>query len=303
MILSAFIIFVIALIMPVQTSLNARLSAGVKSSFIAALVSFVVGTAALVLTLLLLGNSLWLPHGIFHTLPWWAWMGGCAGAIGIIVNILLFPKLGSIQTVLLVMFGQVSAGLLTDSFGLFGAAPKPITALRAIGTVVVLLGICLVVIAPKQKANNATQKMLPYQLLGFMGGLSFGFQPSLNGRLGEALGSPLMASTVSFATGALLLVVLVLLIGQHRQQLCQLRSSEAPWWCWLGGLIGVATVWSGAALVGNVGAALLNVLSIFGMLLSSSLIDHLGLFGAMKRHIKWQHIIGLAFVFVGMLII
>lgn len=315
LILFLLIIFVAGLLSPVQTSFNTRVSQGVGSAMVATGISSVVGALCLLVLTLCYQHSLALPEGITATLPWWAWLGGCIGIVGVACNIVLFPKLGSVQTVLFPMVGQLLAGLSLDSFGWFGATLRPITGLHVLGYLLVAVGVCVAVIRKTEQSDLneiSALKKLPYQLLGIFAGYLFGIQPTVNFCLATALGSSLQASFISFATG--IPMVLLIVAGVYAVRACKKRSAQGaavevverrpiPWWAWLGGVIGVIGVWAGASFVAEVGAALFNIMFIFGMQLCSMFIDHFALFGCVRRPITARQIVGMSLVFVGIILL
>jgi transporter family-2 protein len=73
-----------------------------------------------------------------------SWTGGIFGAIYIAISILLVPRLGAATVIALLVAGQMTGSLVFDHFGLFGLPVHPITAPRAIGAVLLLLGAILV---------------------------------------------------------------------------------------------------------------------------------------------------------------
>src|SRR5688572_20542744 len=78
--------------LPIQAGLNTKLGKAVESPVYAALISFVVGTLALLLYVLLTRQSLsW--EGL-KAAPVHVWLGGILGAIYITVVVLAFPQLG-----------------------------------------------------------------------------------------------------------------------------------------------------------------------------------------------------------------
>lgn len=124
------VIFILGLMTPVQTAANSWLRQAVGSPLVASLVSFSVGTLCLVTATLLQKGSLGIAAGVVAELPWWAWLGGICGLYGMTVNILIFPKLGGVQTSLMPMLGQIVMGMLIDSCGWLRAETYPFTCLR-----------------------------------------------------------------------------------------------------------------------------------------------------------------------------
>ena len=125
-----------------QAPLNARLATAVGSSVNAALVSFAVGTIALI------GLAL-----VFHVrpdmaaaraLPWYAWVGGLCGVVFVIAATWGVPRLGVATTITLMVAGQLVLGLVLDHFGAFGAPRQPINLGKLAGVALVIGGVLLV---------------------------------------------------------------------------------------------------------------------------------------------------------------
>ena len=112
-------------------------------------------------------------------------------------NILLFPKLGGVQTVVLPVLGQILMGLTIDNFGLFYSQQTSLTAFRIAGAVLVLLGVVLVSTAKESKAERTNrQKSAPASLwlwraFSVFSGMAVATQTAVNGYLGVAAGSPI----------------------------------------------------------------------------------------------------------------
>lgn len=298
-----YLIFIALLgaLTPVQTSSNAKAQQYLKSPIVASLCSFLVGSVALLFLVFAIDHGLHISSGQIAELPWWAWTGGAAGVIGITANILLFPRLGSTQTVLMPMIGQIIAGFLVDSFGLFGFPVVPVSAVRFIGFIVVLAGVFFVV---TQKEHASYKKsMFGWRLAGIVGGASLAMQPPINSQLVVTLGSSVSAAFISFVTGTILLVLICCAFKQHRQDIGRMFTEKRPLWTWLGGLIGVVFVVAQAYLVRIVSAGLLTILNIFGMLVASVIIDNFGLLGAEKLPVTKRKVFGLSLVLIGIILL
>ena len=138
------------IVTPLQTVVNARLRGTLGTPFRASLVSFTVGLAATTTAALLLGPYPLVPESALHG-PWWMWFAGLFGVIFMTGNILLLPRLGSLQTVLMPVLGQITMGLLIDQFGWLGNPRHPMTMARAAGLVLAVLGVLLAVAAADAK--------------------------------------------------------------------------------------------------------------------------------------------------------
>ncbi len=295
------IIFLLGALSPVQTSSNSKAKEYLYSPVAASLCSFIVGTAALVILTLITEHSLAVSADQVRGLPWWAWAGGAAGAIGITANILLFPKLGAMQTVLMPMLGQIITGFVVDSFGLFLSPVYPVSALRFLGFAVVLVGVFYVV---SHKGKHFRRKdTLVWQFLGIGAGAILAMQPAMNSQLAIRLDSPTYASLISFVCGTVILAVFACSVKEHRTNLYRMFTVRRPFWTWIGGLLGVCMVIGQAALVKEIGVGLLTILNIFGMLVCSVFIDHFGLLGAERRPVTLKKFCGLVLVLAGIILL
>ena len=100
-------IFFLGVLTPIQTAANSRMRQSVISPFIASLVSFFVGTIFLLIVTFFEKGGILIDRDLFAMLPWWAWLGGICGLWGLTVHIIIFPKLGAIQTALMPMLGLI----------------------------------------------------------------------------------------------------------------------------------------------------------------------------------------------------
>lgn len=129
--------------LPVQAGVNAQLSRWTGHSALAGLISFAVGTVALFAYTVVQRPA--LPAAAhLQQAPWWIWIGGLLGAFFIVASIMLVPKLGAAVYVALVIAGQSLIALLLDHFGLLGFEVRPVNLWRALGAVLLLLGVGLI---------------------------------------------------------------------------------------------------------------------------------------------------------------
>lgn len=294
------LIFLLGVMTPVQTAANSRLRMSVGSPLVASLVSFSVGTLYLVVATLIQKGSLSISVEAFENQPWWVWFGGICGLYGLTVNIVIFPKLGSVQTALMPMLGQIGMGMLIDSFGWFRSVEYPFTLLRMAALTIILAGVCMVVMRKSEK--SADSNLLLWQLVGISGGAIFAMQPPMNSLLSVELASAVHAAFFSFLTATAALFLIVLMRGD-RKFLSQIFSTNRPWWSWLGGIIGGTFVTGFAFFAAKVGIGLLLVTSICGLLTCSLIIDKYGLFGADKKPVGAVQYIGLLCVMVGIAVL
>ena len=294
-------IFFLGFLTPIQTAANSRLRQSVVSPMVASLVSFSVGTLFLSIVVLCEKGSLLIESELIERLPWWAWCGGLCGLWGLTVNIIIFPKLGAVQTALIPMLGQIGMGIVIDSFGLLQSPVFPFTVTRALALLMLLVGIVMIVM--RKEASAKTSNLWIWQLIGISGGAVFAMQPSMNSLLSIGLYSSVHAAFVSFITATIMLLLFVVLIPRDRVNIPKIFSFNRPWWSWLGGIIGGTFVTGFAFFASKTGIGILLVTSICGMLTNSLIIDKYGLLGAVKKHIGPKQYIGLVLVVIGIIIL
>ena len=116
-------------LMSMQAPINAalRLHVGVLES---ALVSFSVGTLALILLVAFAGKGSLL--GLRQAAPWQL-SGGLIGVLFVTATLVAAPKIGMTGVIVSALAGQALGGLLIDSFGWFGLEARAIDLRRVAG--------------------------------------------------------------------------------------------------------------------------------------------------------------------------
>lgn len=114
-------------------------------------------------------------------------------------------------------------------------------------------------------------------------------QGSLNAALGKVIGL-LETTFVVHLTGLVLVAALLFVIFPGGGRLGQF--AQAPWYTYLGGVLGVLIIYGVVRSIPKVGVAPATTAIILGQVLTASLIDHFGLFGMEKLPFSWQRIAG-----------
>jgi transporter family-2 protein len=130
-------------LLPVQTGINLQLRGAFGQPIVAALVSFVVGTAGLALLVAALRAPVPVAEA-WDRGAWWHWIGGLLGAVYVVAAIALAPRLGAATLVAALVAGQMVASLLIDHNGWVGFAVHPVNPLRILGAALVVGGVVLV---------------------------------------------------------------------------------------------------------------------------------------------------------------
>lgn len=127
-------------------------------------------------------------------------------------------------------------------------------------------------------------------------GLAMALQGSLNAALGKIIG--LLETTFIVQLVGLVVVSLLLFVFRLGDGNWQ-RYAEAPWYVYLGGLLGVIIVYMVARSIPPLGVAVATTAIIVGQVLTACLIDHLGMFGLNKVPFTWHRVAGTALMASG----
>lgn len=126
-----------------QVGMNAQLRKVLHGANSAALVSFLVGTSAL-LVLLLVTRTALPSRDTIAAVPAWAWFGGLFGAFYVAISTIVASELGAASLLALALVGQLGMALVVDHFGWLGLPVNPITLTRLAGVALLGAGVWLV---------------------------------------------------------------------------------------------------------------------------------------------------------------
>ena len=129
--------------MPTQGAVNTKLAGYVESPVTAAFISFLVGTIALFIYMLITGT----PMSNFtnsKNAPVITWTGGLLGAFFVTAIAMSVPRLGVALTFSLAIAGQMLITLLIDHFGFLDVPVKEINIPRVLGVVLIVAGVIVI---------------------------------------------------------------------------------------------------------------------------------------------------------------
>lgn len=138
--------FLIGIGLSVQIGLNTQLRTALGNPIAASLVSFLVGTLALVIYALVFQRELFsdfIPN-IKGGIAWYKWAGGLFGALYIAGMILIAPQIGVANIVALSFAGQLLFALVLDHFGLLGFSMHALNQMRVLGACLLIAGTILI---------------------------------------------------------------------------------------------------------------------------------------------------------------
>lgn len=128
--------------MPLQAGINSQLARHANSVMAASLISFSVGTAAL---LLLTIAQRELPSwAILKGMTWWHWTGGLLGAFFIATAAFAGPRVGALLFMALIIAGQLSMAVTLDHFGWAGFREASVSLSKLGGLLLIIGGIWLI---------------------------------------------------------------------------------------------------------------------------------------------------------------
>lgn len=138
-----FLAIMAGMAMPTQATINSKLAGYVNSPISAAFISFVVGTFALFVYMLLTGVS-FSDMVAAKDAPLICWIGGFLGAFFVSVMATVVPRIGVALAFSLAIGGQMLVTILIDHFGWLGVPEKPINIYRVCGAALITVGVVLI---------------------------------------------------------------------------------------------------------------------------------------------------------------
>lgn len=137
-------------------------------------------------------------------------------------------------------------------------------------------------------------------IFALLAGMALPTQFSVNAQLRSVVHSPIIASTISFIVGAIILLI-ISLFGKGMS--VNKEWFMTPWWVWTGGLLGAFYVVASIVLIPRLGATATVAYILAGQMVASTLIDHFGLIGVHVHSLSIPRAIGIVLIIGGVIII
>jgi bacterial/archaeal transporter family-2 protein len=138
-----------------------------------------------------------------------------------------------------------------------------------------------------------------YIVFALLAGAMLPIQFGINAQLATWVGGSLRAALVSFVVGAIGLFVATLLVSRGWPD----RAGDAPWWVWIGGLLGAFYVLGSIVTAPKLGAATLVALILAGQAVASLLVDHYGWVGFEEHPVSALRIAGVVLLAGGVALV
>lgn len=135
-------------------------------------------------------------------------------------------------------------------------------------------------------------------LLPLAAGLLNAVQAGANGALNRAIGAPALVALVAL-TGAFATVTLAALLLGRLDVPEAGKAASAPWWAWLGGVLGAVVIIAQPLAASKLGAATFMGILVTASVCASLLLDHFGLVGFEPHAASWGRIAGAALMVGG----
>jgi transporter family-2 protein len=130
-------------------------------------------------------------------------------------------------------------------------------------------------------------------------GVFLPLQAAINSQLARHVGGPVRASMISFGVGTIALLAVVALFYRSESH----HAGQAPWWAWVGGLLGAFYVTSTVVVPVRIGAAPFFGILVAAQLVMGVLIDRFGLIGFPERSLSPLRLLGVALLIGGALLV
>ena len=140
-----------------------------------------------------------------------------------------------------------------------------------------------------------------YLLLALAAGAMIPFQAGINAQLAQFVHGPIRAALVSFLVGTVVLLVAAAVVPKPWPSVSKLGG--APWWVWIGGILGAFYVAVSVIAAPRLGAAALIGAVVAGQLGAALLIDQHGWVGFPVQHVSPGRIAGVVCLFAGVLLV
>lgn len=297
-------ILVAGVLQALGNSMNAQLRGRLVNPWLAATVSF-LPIVFVFATLFLIMPT---PLPTLETLgkmPWYAPLGGVAGAVAVFGGLAFIDKVGAGPFNGLTLTANILASLAMDSLGLFGLPGGGFKLMPWLGGLLMAVGVVFIArtTADKGDENDEGHGLNPKLLYPFIvvAGILQAVGVVWNSQLRGALVNPWLAATVSFLPVVFVFVLVFLLRPTPlptRQDVFGVR-----WWMPLAGITGAVAVFGGLLFVDKVGAGAFNGLLITANLLTSVALDHFGWVGMKQVRAGPSRLGGAALMIAGIVLI
>lgn len=294
--------FVVSSANSLQSRVNGAASVATDDPIVAAMMSVGGGFVSATVLLLVFPGARRAALNLFsakarETIKWWQYFAGFGGGIFIFGQAYVVPAYGVSLYIISVVTGQTLASLWVDHVGLGPAGRQLVSRLRVLAALLAIAGVILAAFGRDSELGVG----LAAVSYGLFAGVATSIQYALNGRIGSAVSSALVTSSLNFAMGFSLLTVMMLIRWVSTSEVpggvpSLITSPEL----WLGGPLGLLFIGSATLFVRHLGVLIFSVVSVLGQLAGALVLDVI--YPTSGTHISGYLYVGLALVALGVIL-
>ncbi len=283
-------------------SMNAQLRGRLVNPWLAATVSFL--PIVFVFVTLFLAMPTPLPSlDNLGKMPWYAPLGGVAGAVAVFGGLAFIDKVGAGPFNGLTLTANILTSLAMDALGLFGLQAAGFKPMPWLGGLLMAVGVAFIARSEGKSEDDEGHGLSGRLLYPFIvvAGALMAVGVVWNAQLRGALTNPWLAAAVSFLPVVFVFALIFLLRPKPLPQRSDVEGVR--WWMPLAGLTGAVAVFAGLLFVDKVGAGAFNGLLITANLLTSVALDHFGWLGMRQVRAGPQRLGGAVLMVGGIVLI
>jgi transporter family-2 protein len=248
-----------------QAFVNGRLGESLDSSPLAAAANQGTGLLFLVLVATATGALVraWRRVRAGARPRLWHLVACANGALYVTVTAAAAPRVGVALLTVALVSGQTGGSLVVDRLGLSPAGRRPMSVARVLGVALAIAAVAIGALGPHADPH------LLLLALAVLAGLGMGLAQAAVGHMARLTGDPVVASSVNFALGGAVILVIALAVTGGSPP----GGWSAPPEQWIGGLIGAATGVVMAYTVNTLGVLRLMLAIVAGQALGGILVD------------------------------
>lgn len=133
---------VAGILVTIQGPINVQLGKTIGNSYWSTLITFIIGGLFMLIFALVTKQT--TSVGTEQSFKLWQLLGGIFGAIYVVSVIIVMPVLGVGTATVLLLFAQLVTSMVFDHFGWIGTQIRPFDIYRAVGVVLMAIGIYLI---------------------------------------------------------------------------------------------------------------------------------------------------------------
>ena len=117
-------------------------------------------------------------------------------------------------------------------------------------------------------------------------------QAAMNAKMREFVVNPMYSAMINFSVGALMGLIVTAITVYLGQSGNWRGVTQAPWWAWGGGVVGMIFVTIALLAVPRIGSATFSAVIVAGQLIGALILDHYGWLGLPQNSITSARVSG-----------